>query len=54
MGLAKRLGEKPRDLAQRIVDNLRIHDIAEEPTIAGPGFINIRLKPSALSARWGR
>lgn len=53
MGLAKRLGEKPRDLAQRIVDNLRIDDIAEEPTIAGPGFINIRLKASALSAALG-
>lgn len=50
MGLAKRLGEKPRDLAQRIVDNLEIGDIAETPEIAGPGFINIRLKPAALSA----
>ncbi|MEZ6212512.1 MAG: arginine--tRNA ligase, partial [Phycisphaerales bacterium] len=53
MGLAKRLGEKPRDLAQRIVDELKIDDIAEEPTIAGPGFINIRLKPGALSAALG-
>ncbi len=50
MGLAKQLGLKPRDLAQSIVEHLAIDDIAERPEIAGPGFINIRLKPDALSA----
>lgn len=49
MGLAKQLGRKPRDLAQQIIDNLKIDDIAMPAEIAGPGFINIRLKPDALS-----
>lgn len=50
MGLAKKLGKKPREVAQAIVDNLRVDELCEPPTIAGPGFINFRLKPSFLSA----
>ena len=50
MGLAKRVGAKPRDLAQKIVDALDIDAIAEQPDIAGPGFINVRLKAGALGA----
>lgn len=49
MGLAKHLGMKPRELAESIVKALRIDDLAETPDIAGPGFINIRLKPDALA-----
>jgi len=48
MGLAKRLGHKPRDVAQKIVDAVDLTGIAEPPDIAGPGFINIRLLPQAL------
>ena len=51
MPLAKRLKSKPRDIAQQIVDNLDIADIAEPVTaenIAGPGFINVRLKSETL------
>ena len=50
MGLAKRLGKPPREVAQAIMDHLDVSDIAEPPEIAGPGFINITLKPEALSA----
>ncbi len=50
MPLAKRLGTKPRDLAQKVVDALEVDDISEAPTIAGPGFINFRLKSDALGA----
>ena len=49
MPLANALGVKPRDIAQSIADRLDIADIAEPPTIAGPGFINIRLRPDALA-----
>ena len=49
MPLAKQLGIKPRELAQRIVDALDVSALAEPPEIAGPGFINIRLKPDALA-----
>ncbi|MDI3324825.1 arginine--tRNA ligase [Pontibacterium granulatum] len=43
MAAAKKVGEKPRDLAQRIVDELNVEDIASKIEIAGPGFINIHL-----------
>ncbi len=48
MGLAKKLGKKPRDLAAEIVAALEIDDICEPAEIAGPGFINLTLKPSYL------
>ncbi|MFG0273651.1 MAG: arginine--tRNA ligase [Phycisphaerales bacterium] len=53
MGLAKALGKKPREVAGAIVANLDVSDLAEpvdEGSIAGPGFINIRLKPDALAS----
>ncbi len=49
MGLAKRVGMKPRDLAEKIVEAVDLSDIAEPPDLAGPGFINIRLKPEAIA-----
>ncbi|HEY9808128.1 MAG TPA: arginine--tRNA ligase [Halomicronema sp.] len=51
MSLAKKLGMKPRDIAQRIVENLEISDICETPEIAGPGFINLTLKPAYLESQ---
>jgi len=53
MGLAKKLGMKPREVAEKIVASVQIGDIAEPLTaaaIAGPGFINIRLRGDALAA----
>jgi arginyl-tRNA synthetase len=43
MAAAKAMGQKPRDLAQQIVDNLDLSAEAERLEIAGPGFINIHL-----------
>ncbi|GMU22661.1 MAG: arginine--tRNA ligase [Phycisphaerae bacterium] len=53
MGLAKTLGSKPRDLAARIVEALSeiAADACEPFEIAGPGFINIRLKSDWLADR---
>lgn len=54
MGLGKALGRPPRAIAEQIVEQLKADAdfaaIAEEPQIAGPGFINLRLKPAALAA----
>jgi arginyl-tRNA synthetase len=50
MSLAKVLGKKPRDLAQEIVGRLELGDLLQPPEIAGPGFINLRLKNSWLAA----
>jgi len=51
MGLAKKLKQNPRQLAQKIVDNLDLADICETPEIAGPGFINLRLRTDWLAER---
>lgn len=40
MTLAKAAGQKPRDLAQLIVDNLPANTAITKVDIAGPGFIN--------------
>ncbi len=50
MPLAKLAGVNPRALAEKVVAGVDLSDIAEKPEIAGPGFINIRLKPAALAA----
>ncbi len=51
MALAKTLGEKPRDVAQKILEHLDLSDLVEvEPEIAGPGFINVTFSSAALSA----
>ncbi len=49
MGLAKALGQPPRQVAQRIVDHLAAGDLIDPPEIAGPGFINFRLKSDFLA-----
>jgi arginyl-tRNA synthetase len=52
MPLGKKLGRAPREVAQAIVARLDIADIAEpvtEKSIAGPGFINIRLRGDAMA-----
>ncbi|WP_133755615.1 arginine--tRNA ligase [Naumannella halotolerans] len=48
--LAKSEGQNPRAVAQRLVDEIDVADLAEPLEIAGPGFINIRLKPEVLAA----
>ncbi len=49
MALAKQLKTNPRKLAEQIVAKLDISDICEKPEIAGPGFINLRLKPDFVA-----
>ncbi len=51
MSLGKKLGKPPRAIAQTIIENLDIADICETPEIAGPGFINLKLKPAYLEAQ---
>jgi arginyl-tRNA synthetase len=47
MVLAKDAGKKPRELAQAIADGLAADDLVAKVDVAGPGFINLTLKPSA-------
>src|ERR1700760_4270547 len=47
MVLAKEAKSKPRDLAELIAAKLRLEDLIEKVDVAGPGFINLTLKPLA-------
>lgn len=49
MGLAKKLRKAPRMIAQAIVDNLGQADAPATAAIAGPGFINLTVKPEWLA-----
>ncbi len=51
MGAAKRMGTKPRELAERIVAAFDGGDMVERLEIAGPGFINIHLSAAFLARR---
>ena len=44
MSLAKQVRQKPRDVAQVIVDRLQLQDVCKQVEIAGPGFINLHLR----------
>lgn len=52
--LAKERGKNPRELADEIVATLGEDDAIDEATVAGPGFINIRLSNTALVAALDR
>jgi arginyl-tRNA synthetase len=47
MVLAKEVKAKPRDLAEQIAERLRADALIAKVDVAGPGFINLTLKPSA-------
>jgi arginyl-tRNA synthetase len=47
MVLAKEAGKKPRELAEAIAERLRADPLIEKVDVAGPGFINMTLKPAA-------
>jgi len=50
MVLAKDAGLKPRELAETIAEKLRADAQVEKADVAGPGFINLTLKPAAWIA----
>ncbi len=53
MPLGKRLGRPPREVAEEVIARLKLDDFCEIPQIAGPGFINLRLRDEWLAARLG-
>lgn len=48
MPLAKKSGVAPRDLAQQMVDKVQLEDLCESVEVAGPGFINLKLRTDWL------
>jgi arginyl-tRNA synthetase len=51
MTLAKRLGMRPRVVAERIVGHLAAAPICEHAEVSGPGFINIKLNDDWLAGQ---
>ncbi|MEU8797183.1 arginine--tRNA ligase [Spirillospora sp. NPDC048819] len=49
--LAKKLGRKPRDVAQEIVANLDTGDVVSDVQVSGPGFINLTLSDGWIAAQ---
>jgi arginyl-tRNA synthetase len=49
MPLAKLLGKKPQELAADVVAMLPTDELIESAAVAGPGFINVKLKDSWLA-----
>ena len=49
MALAKQLKQKPRDIAQQVLEHVKLDDVATKLEIAGPGFINIHLSDDWLA-----
>ncbi len=64
MALAKRAGKPPRAIAERLVAALAGGDVVARAEVAGPGFVNLRLRPRMFQeeiaeilragAGWGR
>ncbi len=50
MALAKTAGTNPRELANKIIEALPVSELVAKVEIAGPGFINFYLSPSAYHA----
>ena len=46
--LAKPLGKNPREIAESIAEKLREEEGIEDVSVAGPGFINIKLSDQLL------
>lgn len=51
MALAKQIKTNPRKLAEEAVAQLDLSDLCEPPEVAGPGFINLRLKPAYIAGQ---
>ncbi len=47
--LAKQEGRPPREVAADIIERLDVDDLCETPDIAGPGFINFRMRSDVLA-----
>jgi arginyl-tRNA synthetase len=49
MPLGKQLGKPPRDIAAQVIASADLADLCQPPEVAGPGFINVRLRDDWLT-----
>ncbi|MFI9504622.1 arginine--tRNA ligase [Nocardia sp. NPDC052566] len=53
LGLAKRIGANPREIATRVIAAADLDDLVGAAAISGPGFINMNLRPDVLGRMAG-
>jgi arginyl-tRNA synthetase len=46
---AKMMKKNPVEVARQLAEVIFVRDIAQKPEVAGPGFLNIRLKPEYIA-----
>ena len=51
MPLKKDLGQPPQEIARRIIAAADLADLCQPPEVAGPGFINLRLRDDWLTGQ---
>lgn len=49
MGLAKALRKNPREVASEILTKVDLEPLADEPELAGPGFLNVRVRDEQIA-----
>ncbi len=49
LALAKSLHQNPREVAEKVVEELKKDDFFSEVSVAGPGFINMKIKDEELT-----
>ncbi|HEY4211969.1 MAG TPA: arginine--tRNA ligase [Steroidobacteraceae bacterium] len=54
MAAAKSMGRVPRDVAAEIARTWSATELADTPSVAGPGFLNFRVSEAVLSGRISR
>ncbi|MCH2210384.1 MAG: arginine--tRNA ligase [Fuerstiella sp.] len=50
MPLKKVLNKPPREIAEQLISEVDLSDLCESPKIAGPGFINLRLRDDWIAS----
>lgn len=50
MQITKQVGKSPREIADQLAEALRTDNMFSKVSVAGPGFINLRLSDAVLSA----
>ncbi len=53
MAIAKSLKANPREIAQAVATKVDLAPLADAPEVAGPGFLNVRLRDDWLAATVG-
>lgn len=53
MALAKALGKNPRELAAQVARAVDLEPLAPAPEVAGPGFLNVRLRDDWIARALG-